>query len=40
MSFSLNKILEDLRTTHGKKAMYVHFSEEKTPVKRQRLLSA
>lgn len=36
MSFSLIKILEDLRTTHGKKAMYVHFSEEKTPVKRQR----
>lgn len=28
MSFSLIKILEDLRTTHGKKAMYVHFSEE------------
>lgn len=36
MSFSLIKILEDLRTTQGKKAMYVHFSEEKTPVKRQR----
>lgn len=36
MSFSLIKILEDLRTTHGKKAMYIHFSEEKTPVKRQR----
>lgn len=30
MSFSLIKILEDLRTTHGKKAMYVHYTSKTT----------